>query len=169
MSTYHYLHRKIERVLKAFLAENMEQSVNTHIWLEVTALGEALAEPWIGIRCKSSESATPEVQLPLGAGNRNLSVELSIRSHAIPETSGTDPLSVITEWATLHEALVGKVVDCFYRDDIIAALNAKATETGAGVVVVQIDQLSMSDELLERSGVTQVTIPLMCAPVEVTP
>lgn len=162
---YHSMHRKLENVIAAFLRDNEDLAANVYGWLEIVALGEGVAEPWVGIRCRSSVSTTPEVQLVLGSGSRVIQVSISVRSHALHVAPSDDPLAVVKTFREVHDELVGKVIDCFFREDLIEALNAQAAVVG-GIEIEQVEQFEMTDEPADRSGVTEIVIPITCHPKE---
>ena len=161
---YHVLHRRLEDVLRAFLASNTDLGMTVYRYMEVVALGDGVVEPYVGIRCQRSASSTPEVQLMLGTGSRIITAQFLIVSHALHAT-GSDPLSIVQQYRDYHDGLVGNLIDTFMRDDLLDALNQHAAVIG-GVRVEQVDQFDMNDEPQGRSGTTEITIPIMCHPQE---
>jgi hypothetical protein len=162
---YHYLHRKLEDALKSFLEQNTELNATVYTFMEAVGLGEAVVEPYVGIRCRSSSPTVPEVQLLLASGSRIIQAELKIRSHALNTTNDENPIKTVELFRDVHAQLVGNVVDCFYRSDIIEALNAIGAVVG-GIEIEQIDQPEMEDNPEDRSGVTVVTFPIYCHPIQ---
>jgi hypothetical protein len=161
---YHSLHRKLENVLKAYLANQADLDATVYTFLECVALGTAVEEPFIGIRCKRS-TPTTDVQLALATGSRVVSAELSIRSHALNVSDPASALQVVKTFRQVHDELVGKTLDCFFTDTLMADLNTLCAVEN-GLEIEQIEQFDMTDEPEERSGVTQVTIPITCHPKE---
>jgi hypothetical protein len=161
---YHALHRKLEDVLRAFLVANAELGMTVYRYMDVVALGDGVVEPYVGIRCQRSTSTTPEVQLVLGSGSRIVTAQFLVVSHAL-HVAGADPLSIVTEYRNYHDGLVGNLIDTFLRDDLIAALNEHAAVV-TGLRVETVDQFDMMDEPNERSGTTEITMPIMCHPQE---
>ena len=163
---YHSMHRKLENVVKAYLAQKDELAATVYTFLEVAALGDAVKEPFIGIRCKHSVPTT-EVQLALASGSRVLSLELTIRSHTLHVTDPSNALVVVKTFRDVHDELVGKTMDCFFSETLMADLNAFC-EVENGLEIEQIEQFDMTDEPEERSGVTRVMFPITCHPQEWT-
>jgi hypothetical protein len=162
---YHTLHRRLENVLKAFLKANTDIDLHVYNYLDVVALGCDVEEPFLGIRCQHSVSATPEAQLPISTGSRTVTASLKIRSHALNITNGRDPLSVVQEFRDYHDTLVGKVLDCFFQDNLISVLNSFC-QTENGIGIDQVDQFDITDTPEDRSGVTEITLPIWCHPQE---
>jgi hypothetical protein len=158
------MHRKLENVLKAFFAQNENLPATVYTFLEVASLGTAVSEPFIGIRCKHS-TPTTDVQLAIATGSRVVSAEIMIRSHALDVQNPQNVLSYVKKFRAVHDELVGKTVDCFFRDDLIAELNRLCKEEN-GIEVEQVEQFDMDDEPEERSGVTRVVFPITCHPRE---
>jgi hypothetical protein len=163
---YHYMHRKLEKVLKAFLAQNCPTGVTVYTFLQVAGLGQSVKEPLVAIRCQTSTPSEPGVQLELAlaAPSRAIIALIRIRTHAEDITSPKDPLTIIEEYADYHADLVGKVVDSFYQTGIVAKLNAIAQTEGVNINIEQIEQPDMADNPEDRSGVTDITFLIHCNP-----
>ena len=153
---YTFIHRRLEDVIKLFITQITDFPATIYLWSEITAAGDSVKEPFIGIRCASSTPGIPEVQLDRGYSIRNAQLQIVIRSHAedqSPELSARD----------FHENLVGTLLDTFYREDILTALNAQCSVVG-NIGIDQIDQPDIADETEQRSYRTMITFPILCHP-----
>lgn len=162
---YHSLHRKLENVVKNFITANCDVNLHVYSFLEVVHLGEAIEEPFLAVRCRHSTDTTPEVQLALASGSRTISCSIRIRSHAEPISNSTEPLKVIQEYRDYHDEIVGKVLDCFHRSDLLVELNKIAAVEG-GIYIAQVMTYDITDNPEDRSGVTEIEMPFECNPVQ---
>lgn len=151
---YHFIHQKLEDVLKAFLRDGNDPGCNIYTYGEVTAYGEQIKEPFIGVRCNSSTPGVPEVQLALGWGSRQVRAEIVVRTHAE---------DTVNDSRTNHSNLVGVVLDNFYRQDIVDALNAQCLIIG-NIGIDGIDQPDITTGIEARSYATSIVFPILCHP-----
>jgi len=156
MFPFHYIHQKLEDVIKAYIIDfsTPGHGANIYTYGELTGYGDQIKEPFIGVRCASSSPGVPEVQLALGWGLRQARLEIVVRTHAedLVETS-----------RAIHGNLVGTVLDGFYRQDIVAALNVQCVIIG-NIGIDGIDQPEITTGIEGRSYATSLVFPILCHP-----
>lgn len=165
---YHNLHGKLSKVFRQFLSQNIGSPVSIYSFSDVVsadANGVMIAEPYIGVRVGQSGPTADGMQLALCTGNRTVTVQLYIRTHAEPFAPGSSPSE---SSADAHNNLVGSVMDMFVgASDIVDLINVHCQQVGG----VRINQMlgapdQSGPDPVGRSYMTALNFQVMAYPVE---
>lgn len=120
-TTYHNLHRRLEEMFyRLIVAAAIVPNEQVYRLADAVATDVELVEPFIGIACTSSSPFEEDFGPGSGLGNRRCELVIRIQTSAI--ASQAEELSGTVR--DTHDELVGRVMDLFFRTDIVAILNA---------------------------------------------
>ena len=161
-----FIEPKLEDTLKAFIVSNdLPAGVTCYTFSDAVAAQDKVQEPFISVLCMNSAPTISEVSLADGWGNRTMTAQLQVRTHAQDTYDDVVPSDVIQTARNYHNELVGRLLFMFKRTDIVDALNDSAAAVG-NIGIDQVDGYALERTLTDRSFVTNITMQVIGHPNE---